>query len=125
MLVIRKEQSAILEAYMEKRFRKSMKEHVLRELPDETKNLSKEDLMQIIEEGIRRGKTYGLRSELELSLYIDLLFAHSRQFENAPNMQWAKRILLNKELEGEVKMDLIYQHLSADQAAKEASVQPS
>lgn len=123
MLIVRKEQMAVLEAYMAERFRSSLRKHLRAELREETRNLSDEQIKPLIEEGIQRGRQYGVTTERDLTLFVDLIFLHSPKFEDAPDMNWTKRILLNKELEGDAKMDLIYKQLAARQAPPEDSDQ--
>jgi hypothetical protein len=119
MLVIRKEQMAVLDAYMARRFRDAIRRHLRRELPDETQAISEEDLLRRIDQGLERGRRYGLTTERDLTAFVDLTFIHGPSFEELPAMRWAKRILTNKELEGDVKMNLIYQRLDAQQPPDE------
>jgi hypothetical protein len=121
MLVIRKEQMAVLEACMAERFRDSVRKHLRTELREETRPFSDAQIRPMIEEGIRRGRQYGVTTERDLTLFVDLIFLHSPKFEDAPDMKWAKKVLLNRELEGDVKMSLIYQRLAARQASPETS----
>jgi hypothetical protein len=121
MLVIRKEQMAVLDAYMARRFRDSIRRHLRRDLAEETKSIPDEDLLRRIDQGLERGRRYGLTTERELTAFADLTFIHGPNFEELPAMRWAKRILTNKELEGDVKMNLIFQRLAAQQAPAETA----
>jgi len=115
MLIIRKEQLAVLEAHMLGRFRERLLRHLRIELPAETQTLADEQLFPMIDDGLRRGRGFGVTTERDLTLFVDLLFLHSPHFEEAPDMAWAKKILVNCELAGENKMSLIYQRLAAQQ----------
>ena len=119
MLVIRKEQMSVLEVAMASRFRGKLCEHLRQELPEETKTLPDPQLRSAVEEGIVQGRQYGITTERDLTLFVDLTFLLSPAFEHAPGMEWAKRILLNKEMDGETKMSLIYQKLAAAQQPPE------
>jgi len=116
MLTIRREQMTLLEAYMAKRFRESVFQHVRQALADETKDMPDQQVVHLIDQGIQRGRDYGLSSERDLISFVDLMFAISPTFENTPDMRWAKKILLDKTVEGDVKMSLIYQRLAALQS---------
>ena len=115
MLTIRKEQLEVLEACMLARFCDRLRRHLRCELAEETRHRSDEELLPIIQAGIQRGRQYGIATERDLTLFVDLLFLHSPHFEEAPDMAWAKKILVNCELAGENKMSLIYQRLAAQQ----------
>lgn len=116
MLVIRKEQMAVLRAYMTGRFRAKVLKHFRTDLTEETRPLSREAALALVDEGLARARTYGVRSERDVMLFIDLMVLYSPQFEDTPALGWSKRILQNPELSGDVKMSLIYQLLAARQA---------
>lgn len=119
MLTIRREQMTVLETHSAERFRESLRRQVRREFREETKAMDDAQLLRLVDQGLQRGRAYGLTSERSLTLFTDLLFAHSPAFDDAPDMRWAKRILLDKELDGEGKMNLIYKQLAAQQAPQE------
>jgi hypothetical protein len=123
MLVIRKEQMTVLEADTAKRFYDSLRKHLRTELHEETRALSDGQILPMIKEGVERGRQYGVTTERDLTLFVDLIFLLSPKFEDAPDMNWAKRILLNKEIEGGAKMGLIYKQLAARQARRESQDQ--
>jgi len=110
-----------MEQFMTRRFREGLRQHLRRELPEETKEMTDQHILGLIDDGIARGCKYGIITERDLTLFVDLLFAHSPNFDEAPDMRWAKKILLNNELDGEAKMSLIYQHLAAKQAPPEGA----
>ena len=115
MLIIRKEQLAVLEAHMLGRFRERLLRHLRTELPAETQSRTDEQLFAMIDDGLRRGRGFGVTTERDLTLFVDLMFLHSPKFDEAPDMAWARNILMNHELDGETKMSLIYQRLAAQQ----------
>jgi hypothetical protein len=119
MLVIRKEQMAVLEAAVGKRFREQLQAHLRQEFVEQTQPLSDAQLREAIDEGIRRGRLYGITTERDLMLFVDLTFILAPKFEEARGMEFARRVLLNSELDGEEKMSLIYQQLAEQQQPAE------
>jgi hypothetical protein len=113
----------VLEADTAKRFYDSLRKHLRTELHEETRALSDGQILPMIKEGVERGRQYGVTTERDLTLFVDLIFLLSPKFEDAPDMNWAKRILLNKEIEGGAKMGLIYKQLAARQARRESQDQ--
>jgi hypothetical protein len=67
----------------------------------------------LVGEGIIRGRIYGVTTERDLTLFIDLLFLAGQDFDHNRKMTWARRILLDKNLDGTAKMQAIYQRLGA------------
>ena len=120
MLTIRREQMLVLETRMAKRFRARVRVHLRRELAKETEKVPDADLLRRIDEAILRGRKYGVTTERDVMLFVDLTFILSQNFEDAPDMRWAKKILINKEMEGDAKMSLIYQQLAARQTPPES-----
>lgn len=110
---------AVLETRMAKRFRENVRKHLRSELAKETENVSDADLLRRIDEAIVRGRKYNVTAERDVMLFVDLTFILSQNFEEAPDMRWSKNILLNNELDGDVKLSLIYQQLAARQAQPE------
>lgn len=113
MLTIRRQQMAVLEAAMLVRFRARLLRDLRTDLPTETAKLPDKRLVEIINEGLLRSRRYGVTTERDVSLYVFLMVRHSPRFEETPEMAWAKKILLKPNLNGEGKMNLIYQLLAA------------
>ena len=111
---------AVLETRMAKRFRENVRKHLRTELAKETENVSDADLLRRIDEAIVRGGKYNVTTERDVMLFLDLTFILSQNFEDAQDMRWAKKILLNNELDGDVKLSLIYQQLAARQEPPES-----
>ena len=115
MLTIRKKQMATLEAHMRLQFRKDLLKRLRRDLRDETKEADDGHLLELIETGMVRARTYGITIERDVSMYVFLMVLYSPHFEEREDMGWAKKILLKPDLNGEGKMRLIYQMLSSRQ----------
>ncbi len=108
-----------LEASVLENFRRTLLAHLRETFPEETKNLSDDALLKIIDSEIERGRIYQVTTQRAIMLFTDLRFFRTPHFEQAADMEWAKKILENKELDGEVKMRLIYQCLAASDQGQE------
>jgi hypothetical protein len=115
MLTIRKEQMAAFERHLVARFETRLRRHSRSEFKAQTDGMTEEQLGAFIASSLQRGRSYGLTTERELTLFVDLLFLNSLNFDLAPERKWARTILVNPDLEGETKLSLIYQRLAAQQ----------
>ena len=121
MLTIRKAQMAVFETLFARRFREELKRHVRGEFPTQTQPLDDAALETLISEGVNRGRGYEITTERDLTLFVDLLFLAGQDFDHNRKMSWARRILLDKNLDGTAKMQAIYQRLAAFENAAAAA----
>ncbi len=111
MIHIRKEQMEVLEAVMLDLFIKKMLVHVYELFPEETKDKDKQEMRDLVEEGINRASGYEITEEREVALFIDLMVGMGRDFEKQRSNNWILRILTKEDLKQREKMDLIYRRL--------------
>ena len=114
-MMVRQEQVNILEESMLQNFRKRLRLHLRETFPDQTKDISDDGLFTIIDAEVERGRGYNITTQRAAMLFTDLRFFQSQYFEDAPEMSWAKAILENSEIEGEVKLRLIYECLASSE----------
>ena len=112
MLSIRKEQLKMFELHLNERFRTSLQEHVREDLTEESKELSDFDLEKRIDHAMERGLGYGLTSECDISLFLDLMILKGIHFDRDPKLIWARKILADPDMAGSAKMDAIYGRLA-------------
>lgn len=67
-----------------------------------------DDLRLLIREGIEKAGGYGIERELDVVRFIDLMFEIDPEFDQLARMKWARDILEDKDLSGQVKIALIY-----------------
>ncbi len=113
MLHIRKEQMEVLDAYMLERFTEKMLLHVREVFPEETKDKDKQEIRDLIEEGIKRASGYGITEEPQVALFIDLIMGLGIDFEKQRANLWMLPVLEREDLNQHEKIDLIYQRLQA------------
>jgi hypothetical protein len=111
MLHIRKEQMEVLDAYMLERFIEKMLVHVHEVFPEETKDKDKQEMRDLVEEGVKRASDYEITEEPQVALFIDLMLGLGRDFEKQTSNTWILRILTKEDFKQQQKMDLIYTRL--------------
>jgi hypothetical protein len=108
MLVIRKVQMDTLDAYTREAFRRRMLQHVVAEFPGRAAELRPDGVKRIVDASIAKGVDYGVAGEEELQGFIDLSVELGPDFEEQPEMEWARQILEKESLSGQAKIELIH-----------------
>jgi hypothetical protein len=111
MLTIRKEQMAALSTYMRESYFLQTRQKLARLFPDDPRIKDRPTMRTLIEEGIRQAAAYRMVEQRAVTLFIFLLFDLGVGFEKQPSKRWMQRILLDKELDAQEKMDVIYKRL--------------
>lgn len=73
--------------------------------PDWAEQQSEEQLRTFVRHGIARATEYGLRTELEVARYVNVMQALGSHFDVQPAHDWARRILENERLSGIERLD--------------------
>lgn len=113
MLTIRKEQMGVFETLFQERFRENLRLHLRGELAEETKGITDAELGRLIQVGIERARGYEITTERDITLFVDLMFLKGRDFDRDPTLPWVRTTLINKQLDGEAKMQAIFRRLAA------------
>ena len=103
---------------MNERFRQDLLQAARRDLTEETRDLPDEEILQIIDDGVVRGREYGISGVRDVSMFVYLMILYGRRFEEAPERRWAKKILLKHDMQAEAKMSLLYQMLAAREGSR-------
>ena len=121
MLVIRKKQIEALDRYSEKLFLDRMTDHLYEIFPDKCEELgSKAQIRELARQGLERARGYGIDTEEDVALFVDIMFGIGPDFLEDKDMHWARSILEREGLSGPAKMDLILQRLEKKLAAEES-----
>ncbi len=81
--------------------------HLRRVWTEEAANLSDEDLCRWARYGVERGSLYGIESELEVALFVDLMFLFGPHFDTCDALPWARAILADPSLTGRQRVDAL------------------
>ena len=105
MLTINARQMAVFAAEARRRFVAKMRDHATSMFPQRTKQLGSDRLDQLIEDGIAAASRYGLITEQDVALFIDLMIGLAPDFDAAPECAWVRPFL---EGDSPARMELLY-----------------
>jgi hypothetical protein len=121
MLVIRKTQKEALDRHSEKLFLDRMIHHLYEIFPDRCEELgSKARVQELAHQGLERARGYGIDTEEDVALFVDIMFGIGLEFPEGEDMAWARSILEKDGLSGHGKMEFILQRLEKRLAAEES-----
>lgn len=107
MLSIRKEQMQALRKVARGRFVNEMMMHLRRQFPEQTMELSGDDLRALVEEGMNQADEYDVELRNDIRRYLECMVVHGRDFDTNEETGWAGRILRDESLSGTRKMERI------------------
>lgn len=113
MLTIRKEQKEALDAVMRANFLAKTVAHLKELFPDGVGKNPDEELVALVEDGIKRAEKYGITAEREVTLFVDLLAGLGADFTNQRQYRWVVSMLNDKDYGPPEKMELIYRRLES------------
>jgi hypothetical protein len=100
MLHIRPEQMKVLDDHMVRKFEDLMVTHLNKYFPEHCKNLGEDGTRKSVRQAIKHAGSYGIVSERDICVYIDVMFEFGRNFDKNPRLPWASKILNDEVLEG-------------------------
>ncbi len=109
MLVIRREQMAILERAVTARFAENAVRHFHDTLPAQAEAMGDTMLRDLVHAGMVKGKSYGLQDEYDYLRLMNLMFTFGVDFEQTAEFTWARNILEQKDLAPRHRIDLVTQ----------------
>lgn len=93
MVTITAEQMAALDGLNRALYVERVTAHLTRFFPEHCTALGPAGLREAIDHGIARAASYGIIGERDVCLYLDLMVAFGRDFDQDPNLPWAAAIL--------------------------------
>lgn len=111
MLTIRKAQMEEFEKGVLRQFEEEMAVHLQEFFSEECEILGNERLYDIIRFAIEKAGEYNIELRNDICIFTDIMFAFGRNFDNDPDLPWAKEILNNPEFDDEPseKVELLYE----------------
>jgi len=103
MLVIKAAQLAAFAAGNMRHFEARVMSHIARCFPDSMVRAGREKLIYLIRQGVTRGPTFGLQTERDIVLFIDLTLIFGEDFETA--YPQAGQVLTDDSLSGSDKVE--------------------
>jgi hypothetical protein len=113
MLVIRKEQMAVLSKSMEDRFVQKMVDHLCTDFAPQITalGLSEERLRLAICQHIATARQHDVRMQGDLTTYVECIALLGPQFDTNGRHEFVRQILHRDALDGSEKMDLVREYL--------------
>ena len=108
MFRIRPEQNKTLSDYMLRSFEKRVLVHLRKCFPKKCETMDKERLIELIREGIKRSRSYGIETQRNVMEFIDLMVVFGRHFDTDKAYPQAAKILADKDADGQKKIDRLY-----------------
>jgi len=93
MLIIRKQQQAVLEKASRKQFEERMLVHLKNFFPEHYQALGEDNTRELITYGVERAATHDIFTERDVCKYIDLLISFGLEFDTDDSLPWAVEIL--------------------------------
>ena len=120
MLVIRDEQMKAMQKYMLAKFARRMFLHLRENFPEETSDISDEELSTLIETGIKKAESYSIVEHEDIQGFLELMITRGTNFHEDDDHPEIQQILSNTEMANEEKIDEIdyYYELVEEKAHK-------
>lgn len=78
-----------------RRFEDRMVARLAEFAPEQCAALGEDELRRVVGHGVVRAARHGLVSGGQISLYLGLMFAFGRDFDDDPALPWAREVLLS------------------------------
>lgn len=93
MFTLRKDQFDLLETHCLRQYENRLCLRLQEIYPEETRALEYSQLLSFVHEGVVRARGYGLETERDISLFIDLMVFLGWNFDHNPQLPWVREIL--------------------------------
>jgi len=107
MLVIRDEQIKALDESMLRSFRNRMVSHLRTACPEETSDMSDEELRALIQRGIDKAESYEIFEDDDVRRFLEYMLILKPDFDQDSSFPEIQEILNDEEMDGTEKMDEI------------------
>ncbi len=108
MLRIRPEQNEVLSEYMLRSFEKRVLVHLRKCFPKKCEAMDKEKLIELVREGMKQSRSYGIKTQRNVMEFIDLMVVFGRHFDTDEAYPQAAKILADEDADGQKKIDRLY-----------------
>lgn len=96
MLKIRPEQIEVFEQAALKRFEDEMLKHIQEYFSNHWRIIGEAQLRQVIQYGVSQAEQYGLTTQREVCLYLNLMLLLGSDFDTDIQLPWAKEVLMDE-----------------------------
>ena len=96
MLTIREAQFAVLSQVEVEKFQEWMLAHLKIFFPQQCAAAGNQQLLEMVQYGIKRAAVYGFTAKRDVCKYIDLMILFGRDFDTDKRSRWAGEILAQR-----------------------------
>lgn len=107
MVIIRKEQMEVLSKNMVNQFVDNTLIHLRTIFPDQTQDMTDQQLRDMIQAGINEAESYEITDEVDVERFLECIVRYGRDYDTDPKTSWAGEILRDESLTGMEKMNQI------------------
>jgi len=107
MLVIRKEQMQSFRDAMVNSFKKRMAVHLRNVFPEETSNLSEQEIFVFVDKGMKKAKLFGIIYETDIKRFLELMIFFGTDLDENDLPPEVQKTLRSKEIDGREKLNKI------------------
>lgn len=93
MLIIRQNQLDLFDKRAGHEYEERLHTRLWKRYPEEAHALGEQPLRNLIRRGVSRSKQYGLESERDVALFVDLMLFLGPRFDQDPGLPWVSEIL--------------------------------
>lgn len=113
MFVIRDAQLDALGAYMFERFEDRMVAHLRVAFPAYAAEAGEQRARELVRFGAQKAAGYGITSERNVALFVDLLVAAGAEFDTRADFAWSRPVLAHPRVPEDHKLDWLLDALPA------------
>ena len=103
MLKIREEQMAVFAAYERSQFEKNIAARLREDYPDEAGEADEAELLSFVAAQIAKAGDYGITRSTDVEIYVDRAAYYGANWD--AELDWAKDILTNPDLDGPARIE--------------------
>ena len=118
MLVIRDDQIEAFDESMLRNFKNRMVSHLREACPEETSDMSEEELRALIQGGIDKAESYEIFEDDDVRRFLEYMLILNPDFDQDSSFPEIQEILNDEEMDGTEKMDEIDYYYNNELEAK-------
>ena len=118
MLVIRNDQIEAFDESMLRSFKNRMVSHLRTACPEETSDMSEEELRALIQGGIDKAESYEIFEDDDVRRFLEYMLILNPDFDQDSSFPEIQEILNDEEMDGTEKMDEIDYYYNNELEAK-------
>lgn len=80
-------------------------DHLKQFFPEECAAIGEIGLLECVRQGITRAESHGFETEVQISQYVDLMFAFGADFDTDPTLSWPQPILSDPTLSAILRIE--------------------